>query len=89
MHPQCSICQSQQVSLIANDSISPLDLLLSSESLSALGASICKSYNLNPAIGAVAGSAIASAINSSKAKFYPVENGICYQCNNCQHTFSI
>ena len=97
MQTICPHCYSSRVT-INFDSDSPfsiIDQLCSPAALSGFGASICKYYKLNPAIGVIAGNAIASAISLAKDKLQKpplliVTNKQAeYTCHTCSKTFTL
>ena len=95
MQTICPHCHSSRVTKNINvDSpFSIIEQLCSSTTLSGLGASVCKYYKVNPAIGIIAGSAIASAISLARDKLQPplivVATKPSYLCNTCLKTFTI
>lgn len=95
MQTICPHCHSSRVTRNINADIpsSIIDQLCSSEALASVGVTICKYYKINPAIGVVAGNAIASAISLAKDKLQPplliVAAKPSFVCNTCFKAFSI
>ena len=96
MQTICPYCHSSRVTS-NTDTNSPFNIfeqLCSQSALSGLGVSICKYYKLNPAIGVIAGNAIASVIGLAKDKLQQPPLLVLaakpsYTCNTCSRTFSI
>ena len=95
MKPICPSCHSAHV--IENIETSTQGLteqVLSPKLLIGLGMSVCKYYKINPMIGMVAGSAIATVINLAQQRLMQpplIRAAILprYLCRTCQHTFNV
>jgi len=95
MKPICPNCHSANVSC-SESLISPSKIaeqLCSQAALSSLGISICKYYKVNPAVGAIAGTALASAINVVINKVQPPllshSPAQAYLCHTCFKPFAL
>ena len=94
MKPICPFCHSSNVSS-TTDISSLFEQLCSPAALSALGVSICKYYKVNPTVGAVAGTALATAISTAKAKLIQPPllvmsaRNRSYFCHTCTKTFTL
>ncbi|MGP5214519.1 hypothetical protein [Psychrobacter immobilis] len=90
MKPVCPRCQSSAVYEMTDGTHYHLvDELLSPAALIALSIRLCKSLKVHPAIGMVAGAAIATVIeiaNSNSA--LPTLINQQYRCDDCTHVFS-
>lgn len=95
MKPICPNCHSAHVIESMDNNIQGMaEDLFSPKLLSGIGASVCKYYKINPMIGMVAGSAIATVINLAQQKLIQpplVKSAFMprYLCNTCQHTFNV
>ena len=95
MKPICPNCHSSYV--IENIDTSTQGMaehVLSPKLLVSLSVSICKYYKINPMIGMVAGSAIATVINLAQQRLMqpPLIRAAVmprYLCSTCQHSFSV
>lgn len=95
MKPICPNCHSSHV--IENIETSTQGItehLCSPKLFVGLGVSVCKYYKINPMIGMVAGSALATVINLAQQRLMQpplIRAAILprYLCSTCQHTFSI
>ena len=95
MKPICPNCHSAHV--IENIETSTQGLtehLCSPKLFVGLGVSVCKYYKINPMIGMVAGSAIATVINLAQQGLMqpPLIRAAVlprYLCRTCQHTFNV
>lgn len=63
MKPICPYCHSSDVISQSNPVSSIFEQLCSQATLTSLGVSICKYYKVNPAIGVITATAIASAVS--------------------------
>ncbi|MGE6475753.1 hypothetical protein [Psychrobacter sp. NPDC078631] len=96
MQTICPYCHSSRVTS-NTDTDSPFNIfeqLCSQSALSGLGASICRYYKINSAIGVVVGTALASAISLAKDKLQQPPLLVLtakptYTCNTCSRTFTI
>ena len=94
MQTTCPYCHSSSVTS-SNDANSVFGQLCSPAVLSAIGASVCKYYKVNPAVGAAAGTALATAISSARNK--PTQPPLIvvaakqphYFCHTCTKTFTL
>ena len=95
MKPICPSCHSAHVIENIDTSTQGLtEQVLSPKLLIGLGMSVCKYYKINPMIGMVAGSAIATVINLAQQRLMqpPLIRAAVlprYLCRTCQHSFSI
>lgn len=87
MKPICPHCHSSNVLSSPNDpSSSILEQLCSQATLTSLGVSICKYYKVNPAIGVITATAIASAVSvATRRAQTPLitthqQNYLCQRC---------
>ena len=95
MKPICPNCHSAHV--IENIDTSTQGMaehMLSPKLLVSLSVSMCKYYKINPMIGMVAGSAIATVINLAQQRLMqpPLIRAAVlprYLCSTCQHSFSL
>ena len=95
MKPICPSCHSSHV--IENIETSTQGItehLCSPKLFVGLGVSVCKYYKINPMIGMVAGSALATVINLAQQRLMqpPLIRAAVlprYLCSTCQHSFSI
>lgn len=95
MKPICEKCYSRNVypthaaSLDFPNSLN--QTLLSPNVLASIGASICKSYHVNPVIGAMAGTLLGGVVSlvgdTSKTQFGAASQDV-YYCQDCHHIFS-
>lgn len=95
MKPICPNCHSANVSC-SESLISPSKIaeqLCSQTALSSLGISICKYYKVNPAVGAIAGTAMATAISLVVNKVQPPllshSPAQAYLCHTCFKPFTL
>ena len=95
MKPICPNCHSSHVIENIDTSMQSIsEHVLSPKLLVSLSVSVCKYYKINPVIGMVAGSAIATVINLAQQRLIqpPLLKAAIlprYSCSTCQHTFSI
>ncbi len=95
MKPICPNCHSSHVIENIDTSIQSIsEHVLSPKLLVSLSVSVCKYYKINPMIGMVAGSAIATVINLAQQRLMqpPLIRAAVlprYLCSTCQHSFSI
>lgn len=90
MKPICPYCHSSAVYEMSDDtSHSNTASLLSPAMLVSLGVSICKSLKFHPAIGAVAGIALAVVIEMRQpTDALPMRINKQYRCRHCDHVFT-
>ena len=94
MKPICPSCHSAHVIENIDTHQSMTAPLCSPKLLAGLGVSVCKYYKINPMIGMVAGSALATVINLAQQRLIQppllrVAVQPRYLCSTCQHTFSV
>ena len=95
MKPICPNCHSAHVIENTDTSVQSMsEHLCSPKLLVSLGTSVCKYYKINPMIGMVAGSAIATVINLAQQRLMqpPLLRAAIlprYLCSTCQHSFSL
>lgn len=90
MKPICPCCRSSAVYEVS-DSVNNtlIESLFSPAMLVSLGVSICKTLKFHPAIGAVAGVALAAVIELAQPNnALPLLANKQYRCSNCMHVFS-
>ena len=94
MQTTCPHCHSSNVT--SNTDVNSIfEQLCSPAALSALGVSICRYYKVNPTVGAVAGTALATAISTAKAKLIQppllvmAARHRSYFCHTCTKTFTL
>ena len=94
MQITCPYCHSSNVTT-STDANSILEKLCSPSTLSGLGASICTYYKVNPALGAAAGTALATAISSTRNRAMQPPLIVVaakrprYFCHTCTKTFTL
>ena len=94
MQTTCPLCHSSSVTS-STDANSVFEQLCTPAVLSAVGASVCKYYKVNPAVGAAAGTALATAISSARNKAIQPPLIIVaakrprYFCHTCIKTFTL
>ena len=86
----CPRCQSLAVYEMTDDAHDRLiDELLSPTTLIGLGVSLCKTFKVNPVLGVIAGTAIATVIEMAQSN-----NALAmlinkqYRCDDCTHVFT-
>ena len=95
MKPICPNCHSSHVIENIETSMQSIsEHVLSPKILVSLGVGVCKYYKINPVIGMVAGSAIATVINLAQQRLIqpPLIRAAVlprYLCRTCQHTFNV
>ena len=86
MKPICPYCHSSDVISQSNPVSSIFEQLCSQATLTSLGVSICKYYKVNPAIGVITATAIASAVSvATRRAQTPLittsqQNYLCQRC---------
>ena len=90
MKPICPCCRSSAVYEVSDNTSHPHTAsLLSPAMLVSLGVSICKSLKFHPAIGAVAGFALAVVIEMGQpTNALPIRINKQYRCRLCDHVFT-
>lgn len=90
MKPICPCCRSSAVYELSDGASNTLiESLFSPAMLVSLGVSICKTLKFHPAIGAVAGIALAAVIELAQPNnALPLLANKQYRCSNCTHAFS-
>ena len=90
MKPICPCCRSSAVYEVCDGANNTLiESLVSPAMLVSLGVSICKTLKFHPAIGAVAGIALAAVIELAQPNnALPMLANKQYRCSNCTHVFS-
>lgn len=90
MKPICPCCRSSAVYEVSDGANNTLiESLFSPAMLVSLGVSICKTLKFHPAIGAVAGVALAAVIELAQPNnALPLLANKQYRCSNCMHVFS-
>ena len=94
MQTICPFCHSSKISS-SNDANSIFEQLCTPATLSSVGVSICTYYKVNPAVGAAAGTALATAISSARNKVMQPPLIVVaakrprYSCNTCNKTFTL
>ncbi|MGP5295906.1 hypothetical protein [Psychrobacter faecalis] len=90
MKPICPCCRSSAVYEVNGSGNSTIvESLFSPAMLVSLGVSICKTLKFHPAIGAVAGVALAAVIELAQPNnALPLLANKQYRCSNCMHVFS-
>ena len=95
MKPICPNCHSSHVIENIDTSMQSIsEHMLSPKILVSLGVGVCKYYKINPMIGMVAGSALATVINLAQQRLMqpPLLRAAIlprYLCRTCQHTFNV
>ena len=95
MKPICPNCHSAHVIENIDTSTQALtEHVLSPKLLVSFGVGVCKYYKINPMIGMVAGSAIATVINLAQQRLVqpPLIRAALlprFLCSTCQHTFTL
>ena len=83
------LCHSTEVMLVdasTQHSNNTLSSLVTPTTLSALGTTVAKTFNLPPIIGGIAGTVIGSVLNSFAEPSAPPPQNLCF-CHNCYHKF--
>ena len=90
MKPICPCCRSSAVYEVNGSGNSTIvESPFSPAMLVSLGVSICKTLKFHPAIGAVAGVALAAVIELAQPNnALPLLANKQYRCSNCTHVFS-
>ncbi|MBH0065715.1 hypothetical protein [Psychrobacter sp. SZ93C1] len=90
MKPICPCCRSSAVYELSDGTNNTLvESLLSPAMLVSLGVSLCKTLKFHPAIGAVAGIALAAVIEMAQPNnALPILASKQYRCSDCSHVFS-
>ncbi|WP_352338772.1 hypothetical protein [Psychrobacter sp. 16-MNA-CIBAN-0192] len=90
MKPLCPYCHASAVYEVSDDTSHHHTVsLLSPAMLVSLGVSLCKSLKLHPAIGAVAGIALAVVIEMRQpTNALPMRVNRKYRCSHCDHVFT-
>ena len=90
MKPICPCCRSSAVYEVNGSGNSTIvESLFSPAMLVSLGVSICKTLKFHPAIGAVAGIALAAVIELAQPNnALPLLANKQYRCSNCMHVLS-
>ena len=90
MKPICPYCHASAVYEVSDDTNHPHTAsLLSPAMLVSLGVSLCKSLKFHPAIGAVAGIALAIVIEMRQpTNALPMLGNPQYRCSHCDHVFN-
>nr|WP_181718227.1 hypothetical protein [Psychrobacter sp.]QJS05120.1 hypothetical protein [Psychrobacter sp.] len=90
MKPICPYCHASAVYEVSDDTSHPHTAsLLSPAMLVSLGVSLCKSLKFHPAIGAVAGIALAAFIEMRQlTNALPMRVNRKYHCSHCDHVFT-
>ena len=90
MKPICPCCRSSavyEVSDSTNDKL--IESMFSPAMLISLGVSVCKTLKFHPAIGVVAGVALAAFIELNQpSNALPMLANKQYHCSNCSHVFN-
>ena len=90
MKPICPCCRSSAVYELSDGANNTLvESLLSPAMLVSLGVSLCKTLKFHPAIGAVAGIALAAVIEMAQSNSaLPMLINKQYRCDDCTHVFT-
>ena len=90
MKPICPCCRSSAVYELSDGANNTLvESLLSPAMLVSLGVSLCKTLKFHPAIGAVAGIALATVIEMAQSNnALPMLINKQYRCDDCTHVFT-
>ena len=90
MKPICPCCRSSAVYELSDGANNTLvESLLSPAMLVSLGVSLCKTLKFHPAIGAVAGIALAAVIEMAQSNnALPMLINKQYRCDDCTHVFT-
>ena len=90
MKPICPCCRSSAVYELSDGTNNTLvESLLSPAMLVSLGVSLCKTLKFHPAIGAVAGIALATVIEMAQSNnALPMLINKQYRCDDCTHVFT-
>ena len=90
MKTVCPNCHSSNVQEITSEYSSLADELFAPTVLVSLSVSLCKSFKVHPAVGVVAGTALATLVQITKSN-----NGLPplaqkqYRCDHCSHAFTL
>ena len=87
----CPYCHSSNVISQSKPASSILDQLCSQATLTSLGVSICKHYKVNPAIGVITATAIASAVSIATGRAQTpliTTHQPSYLCQQCFTSFT-
>ena len=89
MKPICPCCRSSAVYELSDGANNTLvESLLSPAMLVSLGVSLCKTLKFHPAIGAVAGIALAAVIEMAQSNnALPMLINKQYRCDDCTYVF--
>ena len=90
MKPVCPCCQSSTVYEMTDGTHNRLcDELLSPAALIGFGVSLCKSFRVHPAVGVIAGTALAAVIEIAQVNtVLPMLLNKQYHCGDCTHVFT-
>ncbi|QCB29562.1 hypothetical protein E5677_00385 [Psychrobacter sp. PAMC27889] len=90
MKPVCPHCKSSSVDEMTNGTNHTMnEMLLSPTVLISISISLCRSFNVHPAVGVIAGTAIATLFKMSQSNnALPMLINQQYRCEDCIHMFS-
>lgn len=90
MKTVCPNCHSSNVQEITSEYSSLADELFAPTVLVSLSVSLCKSFKVHPAVGIIAGTALATLVQLTKSNYAsPMLAHKQYQCAQCSHVFTL